>query len=130
MTITILPEGVGKDGVIYRAISGTRQSEGKTAGEALDELSKQLTEEETGTLVIVQNHRPDRFFTAEQQQRLDELMTRWRSAREANDTLPAEEEAELEKLIEIELEAATRRAIGVSQDVKVEADGSPTQNSG
>lgn len=110
MTITILPEGVGKDGVTYRAISGARQSEGKTAGEALDALAKQLNEEEAGTLVIVQSLRPDRFFTAQQQERLGELMTRWRSARDVNGSLKPEEQAELETLIEVELNAAIRRA--------------------
>lgn len=118
MTITILPERVGTDGVTYRAISGARQSEGKTAGEALDALAKQLNEEEAGTLVIVQNLRPDRFFTAQQQERLGELMARWRSARDVNDTLPAEEETELEKLIETELNAATNRAFAMSQELE------------
>jgi phenylpyruvate tautomerase PptA (4-oxalocrotonate tautomerase family) len=110
MTITILPEGVGKDGVTYRAISGARQSEGKTAGEALDALAKQLNAEEASTLVIVQNLRPDGFFTAQQQERLGELMTRWRSARDANGALKREEQAELEALIEAELNAAIRRS--------------------
>ena len=116
-TITILPEAVGKDGVIYRAISGSRISEGKSAGEALDALATQLSEEETGTLVIVQNLRPDRFFTAQQKERLEELMRQWRSARSANDTLPAEEQIELEQLIEAELKAATSRARGASQEL-------------
>ncbi|MEK6301728.1 MAG: hypothetical protein AABO41_13540 [Acidobacteriota bacterium] len=110
MTITILPEGVGEDGVTYRAISGARQSEGKTAGEALDALAKQLNEEEASTLVIVQNLRPDGFFTAQQQKRLGELMTQWRSARDKNGALKREEQAELEALIEAELNAAIRRA--------------------
>lgn len=118
MTITILPEGVGKDGVTYRAISGARQSEGKTAGETLDALALQLNEEEASTLVIVQALRPDRLFTAHQQERLGELMTRWRSARDGNDTLPAEDEAELEKLIETELKAATSRALAASNELK------------
>ncbi len=126
MTITILPGGSGKDGVIYRAISGARQSEGKTAGEALDKLAKQLTEEETATLVIIQNHRPDRFFTAQQQQRLGELVALWRSARDANDTLPADEEAELEKLVETELKAATNRALAVSHELKEHAQATQT----
>jgi RNA polymerase sigma factor (sigma-70 family) len=118
MTITILPEAVGKDGVTYRAISGARQSEGKTAGEALDALAKQLNEEEAGTLVIVQSLRPDRFFTTQQQGRLGELMTRWRSARDVNDTLPADDETELEELIETELIAATNRALAMSKELE------------
>ena len=35
MTITILPEKVGEEGITYRAIAGARQSAGRTAGEAL-----------------------------------------------------------------------------------------------
>ncbi len=55
-------------------------------------------------------HAPDSFFTADQRQRLIELVERWRAAREAGGLLPAEEQAELEALVTAELEAATRRA--------------------
>jgi hypothetical protein len=109
-TITILPESVSKDGVIYRAIAGAKHSEGRTVGEALDELTKQLGSGDTGTLVIVQNLRPDHFFTAGQQQRLGELMERWRAARDNDLALPVDDQAELESLIEAELRAATKRA--------------------
>ena len=51
-TITILPESINSDEITYRAIAGAIQSEGKTAGEALDALTKQLSEDESGTLVI------------------------------------------------------------------------------
>ena len=110
MTITIVPERVGEDGITYRAIAGALQSAGRTAGEALDALAKQMSEEETSTLVIVQNHRPDRFFTAEQQERLNGLMWRWRAARDGGCAFSIEEQAELEQLVEAELKAATTRA--------------------
>ena len=110
MTITILPEKVGEEGITYRAIAGARYSAGRTAGEALDALTKQMSEEETSTLVIVQNLRPDRLFSAQQQERLSQLMTRWRTARDGGQTLSVDEQKELEGLIEAELKAATERA--------------------
>lgn len=39
-TITIVPESTDKDGIIYRAKAGTFESEGRSAGEALDALTK------------------------------------------------------------------------------------------
>jgi hypothetical protein len=50
-TITITPERADT----YRACAGDKESTGRTAGEALDALTSQLTDDETGTLVIVQN---------------------------------------------------------------------------
>ena len=55
------------------------------------------------------SRRPDRFFDARQQQRLAELMERWRAARDAGTEPPAEEQAELEALIEEEVRASGRR---------------------
>jgi hypothetical protein len=109
-TVAILPERVGTDEITYRAVAGNRQSTGKTAGEALDALTVQLGPEESGTIFIVQNLCPDRFFTAEQQHRLAALMSRWRTARDTGTALSAEEQAELESLAEAELEATTQRA--------------------
>ncbi len=54
--------------------------------------------------------RPDQFFTVEQQQRLSELMQHWRDARDKGTALPPDEQAELESLIEAEIEAAKLRA--------------------
>lgn len=56
-----------------------------------------------------QSFRPDQFFTAAQQQRLKELMDRWRAARDHGKLLPVGEQTELESLIETELQAATQR---------------------
>jgi hypothetical protein len=108
--VSILPESVAANDTTYRAVAGDRQSVGRTPGEALDALTAQLDEQESGTLVIVQNLRPDRFFTAQQQQRLLELMAHWRKARDAGSSLPAEEQAELTALVEAELQAAAQRA--------------------
>lgn len=109
-TVAILPGNADAGEESYRAVAGKRQSVGKTAGEALDALTAQLSDEESGTLLIVQNLRPDRFFPAEQRQRLAELMEKWRSARDTQTGLSPEEQVELETLVEAELQAATQRA--------------------
>jgi hypothetical protein len=62
----------------------------------------------------VQSLRPDRFFTAAQQQRLDALMARWRTLRDQGATLPADEHAELEALIEAELQASAARTAALA----------------
>lgn len=113
--IAILPDNPSSPMAGYRAIAGKTQSVGRTAGEALDALTAQLGEAEAGTLVVVQHLRPDRFFTAAQRQRLEELMARWRAARDAGTDLPAEERTELDVLIEVELRAAASRAAALVQ---------------
>jgi hypothetical protein len=116
--VAILPEPTETGAVTYRAIAGARQSVGKSAGEALDALSGTLPPEESGTLVIVQHFRPDRFFTAQQQERLKALMTRWHAARDGGASLAAAEQAELDALIEIEVRAATERAAAMLREVE------------
>jgi len=96
--------------MMYRAVGGAHQAIAKTVGAALDALTAQLPAEETGTIVIVQNHRPDQFFTAQQQRRLGQLMERWRGARDAGTSLSAAEQAELDELVEAEVEASGKRA--------------------
>ena len=53
---------------------------------------------------------PDAFFNAEQCERLQHLMSRFRTAGDAGTELPGEEQRELELLVETELEAAAARA--------------------
>jgi hypothetical protein len=60
--------------------------------------------------------RPDPFFTEPQQRRLEELMARWREAREAGLRLTPEDQAELEGLVDAELGAAAERAAAISRD--------------
>jgi hypothetical protein len=108
-TIAILPEPAAT-GMTYRAVAGSAQSVGTTPGEALDALTAKLKADETGTLVVVQQLRPDRFFGAAQQQRLAELMARWRSARDAGAPWSAAEQSELDALVQAELKAAAQRA--------------------
>lgn len=61
-------------------------------------------------LVVIQHVRPDTFFTGKQQQRLDDLMLRWRIARDTASRRTDDEQFELRLLVEAGLEAARRRA--------------------
>jgi electron transfer flavoprotein alpha subunit len=99
-TITILPEEKN-----FRAVAGKKESIGRTIGEAIDGLNAQLDEDESGTLLVVQKRRPDKYFTEREQKLLLELMSK-----KENKTLSAEEQSELERLIEAELDGARRRA--------------------
>lgn len=107
--VAILPIPTEQGDLSYHAIAGAKHAQGKTAGEALDALTAQLSADEASTLVIVQSRRPDAFFNAAQQERLATLMTRWRTARDQGKTLPVDEQTELEALIEAELRASTAR---------------------
>jgi hypothetical protein len=116
-TVAILPVSDASGERIYRAIAGNKQSTGKTAGEALDALTAQLEGNELDTLLILQSFRPDWFFSAFEQQRLSELMNRWRTARDRGQTLPPEQQAELDSLVEAELKAATARSAALVQQL-------------
>ena len=69
-------------------------------------------------MVIVQNHRPDQFFTTRQQQRLSELMAGWRAARDAGDSLPPAEKAELDALVDTEVRSSGHGATANLTDLK------------
>jgi hypothetical protein len=116
--VAILPEPMGSGQVAYRAIAGRRQSSGKTAGEALDALTSLLPNDQTGTLVIVQHQRADEFFTTEQQARLNELMARWRAARDAGGALSPAEQVELDALVEAEVRAASQRTMALLRELE------------
>lgn len=116
--VAILPERSAKGVTIYRAVAGTHQAVADSAGAALDALTAQLSPDESGTLVVVQNQRPDRFFTAEQQRRLEDLMTRWRLARDAGKELPPNDQAELKSLVEAEVLASGERAAAALTDLE------------
>ena len=64
LTITILAENPDSPMTSYRAIAGNKQSSGRTAGEALDAITCQLSETDALTLVVLQRQRPDKYFTA------------------------------------------------------------------
>jgi len=116
-TVAILPVSDASGERLYRAIAGDKQSTGKTAGEALDALTAQLEGGELGTLLILQNFRPDWFFSEFEQQRLSKLMNRWRTARDQGQMLPPEQQAELDSLVEAELKAATARTAALIQQL-------------
>jgi hypothetical protein len=109
-TVAILPESEGAGETTYQAVACNAHSTGRTAGEALDALTAQLGEEEAGPFIIVPLQRPDRCFSRPQQQRREELLAQWRAARDAAQPLPPLEQAELEKRVEAERQAATERA--------------------
>lgn len=117
VAVRILPVQTAGGQTIYHAVAGAKQSQGKTAGEALDGLTMQLSGDEAGALIIVQSLRPDRFFDAGQQQRLADLMARWRAARDAGTTLPASDQGELEALVEEEVRAAGRRTAALLDEL-------------
>jgi hypothetical protein len=108
-TITILPE---KDNS-YRAVAGDKESTGRTAGEALDALTSQFEEEKGGAFIVIPKPRADQFFNAAQQQRLTELMQR-----RDGGNLSAEEESELENLVEAELNGARQRAVALLDNLR------------
>lgn len=114
--VAIFPVPTEKGDVPFRAVAGDKHSRGSTAGEALDALTVQLSEEEAGTLVIVQYLRPDRFFNAAQQRRLADLMARWRTTRDEGGNLPAAERAELEALVAAELRGSAARAATLADE--------------
>jgi hypothetical protein len=103
---------------VYRAAIGDRQSTGKTAGEALDALTVQIGSQEINGFLLLPSYQPDQFFTAQQQQRLTELMSIWRTARDSGDTLPPEQQSELDDLIEAELDATTERSKAILAQIQ------------
>jgi hypothetical protein len=109
-TITVIPDDPRATTTPYRAVAGETQATGPTVGQALDGLRSKLGEPNETTLVIVQPMTPDKFFTAEQRDRLATLMGRWRTARDAGQQLPPDEQAELDALVEAEVRAAGERA--------------------
>jgi hypothetical protein len=115
--VALYREDVGSDEMAFRALTARNQAVGRTPGEALDALTTQLGDEEADTLIIVRNLGPDRFFTREQQQRLEQLMAGWRGARGGGNPLSTEEQAELEHLVDAEVRAATERAAALGREL-------------
>ena len=108
--IEIIREQQDAQQTVYRAIKGDQQATSTTPGRALDTLERMLAvqgkEEDEGTLIIVQRFRPDAFFTAEQQTRLQELMSHFHAARDTGQDLSPAEKQELEQLVDAEWQAA------------------------
>jgi hypothetical protein len=71
--VAVYHEPVDSEALPYRAVSGRNTAMGRTAGEALDALASQLPVTDGDTFVIVRTMSPDRFFSAQQRRRLEEL---------------------------------------------------------
>src|SRR5213078_810786 len=97
--VAITTENPGSASATFRAASRGRESVGPTPGAALESLA-QLDPSESNTLIVVQSMHPDEFFTAQQQQRLGELLARRRSALDAGRQMEAADETELQTLID------------------------------
>lgn len=108
--VAISPVQSDSGHTFFNAVAGNKYTKGRTAGEALDALNEQLGEDEGTTLIIVQNYRPDCFFTAKQQERLKELMELWNQSKDTGVQLPPKQQDELDLLIEQELLASAKRA--------------------
>ena len=67
--------------------------------------------------VVIREMGPDEFFTAEQIQQLRTLMDKLHEARDAGHELPPDEWAELQKLIDEELDASVRRLDTVMREL-------------
>ena len=121
-TIEIVREQKDAQQTVYRAIRGDRQAAGTTPGQALDTLERMLAvqggEGGEGMLVIVQRFRPDAFFTARQQARLQELMSRFHAAGNTAQDLSPEEQQELEHLVDAEWQAAIERGAAILRQVQ------------
>ena len=86
----------------FRATAWDRQSVGRTVGEALDALVATWADDDTTSAVLIQRFRPDDHFTASQHDRQRDLLNR-------SATLTTDERAELEGLIDLELDATISR---------------------
>jgi hypothetical protein len=109
MTTIVVPD-LGTVPRAYKAVSGERTAVGPTIGDAFKNLADQIGDPDETTFVVIQPMRPDRFFGAEQVRRLTELMAKWRAARDSGSSLPEAEQAELDSLVEAELEGTIRRS--------------------
>ncbi|MBS1796940.1 MAG: hypothetical protein JSS81_24150 [Acidobacteria bacterium] len=107
-TVLVVPDY--RNGRNFRAVYGEKESFGKTVGEAVDSLTSQLENGGDETLYVVQRFSPDEFFTADQQQRLAELMNKLHAAQNGAEEFSPAEKTELESLIEAELAGSARRA--------------------
>jgi hypothetical protein len=68
--------------------------------------------------VVIQSRRPDRYFSADKQKRLTELMAQWRVCRAKEESLPSSAQEELDALVHAELRAATDRAGQLADELK------------
>src|SRR5437660_6650587 len=60
----------------FRAVAGSRESVGRTMGEALDALTAEWGEEIQEAGVLIPRFQPDAYFTEAQHSRMEELLAR------------------------------------------------------
>jgi hypothetical protein len=116
--ITIVAENPGSPNARFRASAEDLESVGTTVGAALGALTDRLDPAEAGTLIVVQKLQPDEFFTAAQRDRLQELLTKRRTAHDSGCDLSQNELKELEQLVDAELDGATRRAAAMVRELQ------------
>ncbi len=92
----------------YRAVAGDISSEGDTIGQAIDALTNRLGQIDF-KYIFVESTAPDRFFNAQQQERLSELMTRHRNAKFNGEQFPVNEFRELEGLLNDQIRGTGER---------------------
>ena len=101
-SMSIQSENDSKQARLFRALSGRRQSVGKTPGEALDALIAQEGETMESSAILIQRFGSDSFFTQNQYDRMQYLFG-------LSSGLSKEENSELDSLIDVEIEATIRR---------------------
>ena len=70
---------------------------------------------DSDTLYIVQRFTPDEFFTAQQRQRLRQLMDKLHDMEAGIGKLSVDEQTELENLVEAELDGVARRCAKIAE---------------
>jgi hypothetical protein len=116
--VTITADHPNSPDTTFRASALQRESVGRSPGAALDALTAQLDEKRAGTLIVVQNLHGDEFFTEAQQQRMEELLVKWRAARQAGNALASEDQSELEALVDAELDGSAQRAAAMVRELR------------
>ena len=78
-TISIIPENTSVGEILWRAIAGDKESVGKSAGEALDALISQFSEDEGSAMIVIRRWQPDRSS----QELIDEVNETWEEFKDA-----------------------------------------------
>ena len=109
-TVSIVSITNDEGSQVYQAIAGSLSCNGKTPGEALDAITAELGDSESNTLVVLQNGRPDGYFSEPQRSRMNFLMQQWRSSRDIGTEFTQIEQDELDMLVQAEIQATGQRA--------------------
>ena len=101
--VMIHSETIDESNPRFRAIAGSLQSIGRTAGEALDSLLAQEGETIESSMIVIQRFAPDAYFSQAQHDRMQELLER-------HSTPNGAESNELNALIDAELDTTVIRS--------------------